>query len=254
MPDFPVAHESAPGFDTLADVYDRFRIGYAPELYEALDDYGLPAAGSVLDLACGTGLVSRELAARGLRVTGVDISESMLERARDRARAATFVRADAEALPFDGTTFDAAVSAQSFHWFDRSKALAELERVVKPGGTIAIWWKELLRGDGIRLVREEVSRSLGIADPKPLLGEHFDAFAESDLVDQRLRVIPWIVPMRASDYVGYERSRMRARETYGALLEEYLSLLAARLGPPESTLTLSYLHLLYLGRVPERAS
>ncbi|MBD5633772.1 MAG: class I SAM-dependent methyltransferase [Candidatus Eremiobacteraeota bacterium] len=73
-----------PAFDGLAEAYDRYRIGYAPQLYEELDEYGLDAGANVLDVASGTGLVASALVARGSRVTGVDISEKMLARARSR--------------------------------------------------------------------------------------------------------------------------------------------------------------------------
>jgi hypothetical protein len=135
---------------------------------------------------------------------------------------------------------------------DRPKALAEAIRVVRPGGIVAIWWKELMRGDTVRLVREQVSDELGIGVPKPILAEEFDAFEESALVDDKLRVIPWIVPMTVEHFLGYERSRARAMEAYGEQLEAYLAALGARLGPAHATLSLCYLHLVYLGRVCER--
>jgi ubiquinone/menaquinone biosynthesis C-methylase UbiE len=239
-------------FDDLADAYDRYRIGYADEVYDALDDYGLVPNARVLDIASGTGLVAAALAGRGHTVTGIDIAERMLACARARVPSATFVTGNAEALPFGRGSFDAAVSAQAFHWMDRPKALAEAIRVVRPGGIVAIWWKELMRGDTVRLVREQVSDELGIGVPKPILAEEFDAFEESALVDDKLRVIPWIVPMTVEHFLGYERSRARAMEAYGEQLEAYLAALGARLGPAHATLSLCYLHLVYLGRVCER--
>ena len=236
-------------FDELAEAYDRYRIGYAPEVYEALDEYGLVPGGHVLDIASGTGLVANALAERGHRVTGIDISEPMLARARARVPGAVFVTGNAEALPFPNDTFDAAVSAQSFHWLDRDKALAEAVRVVRPGGIVAVWWKELMRGDTLRLMREEVSHHIGVPKLAPIIADEFDAFEHASLVDDRLRVIPWIVPMTVGHYLGYERSRARARHAFGTALETYLAALGERLGPPETSLSLSYLHLVYLGRV-----
>jgi len=240
-------------FDELAAAYDRYRIGYADDLYDALEECGVHAGARVLDVACGTGIVTEELFRRGCVMTGIDISEPMLTLARKRVPAAAFATASAEELPYSNDTFDAATSAQAFHWLDHATALAELARVVRPGGIVAIWWKGLMRGDATLHVREETARSLGLASPSDLLGTEFDAFDASPLIEQRLRVIPWIVRMRVGDYLGYERTRARARHAYGASLEEYFGRLAERLGPPDGELSLSYLHLLYLGRVPGRA-
>jgi ubiquinone/menaquinone biosynthesis C-methylase UbiE len=99
----------------------------------------------VLDLACGTGAVTLEIAASGLRpgsLTGVDLSADMLSVARAKAAAAKvaaeFVEAEAGRLPFTDSRFDLAFCQQALQFFpDRPSALAELRRVLKPGGRIA---------------------------------------------------------------------------------------------------------------------
>jgi SAM-dependent methyltransferase len=243
----------AGNFDDLADAYDRYRLGYTEELYDALFEYGLSQGARVLDIGTGTGLAAAVLIERGCVVTGIDPSERMLERARRRCPLGTFVVGTADALPWDAATFDAATSAQSFHWFDQRRALEEIERVVRPGGTVAVWWKALMRGDALTLLREQTATELGLDPPRSVLANGFEVFDASDLADRRLRVIPWIVKTRVDDYLGYERSRARAREAYGDRLETYFARLAERLGPPESVLSLGYLHYLYLGRVPEHS-
>ncbi len=238
-------------FDTLADAYDRYRTGYAPELYDVLAEYGLRPGMHVLDIACGTGLVSSELVARHARVTGIDASEPMLGAARRRVLEATFVHGDAEELPFPNDSFDAATSAQAYHWLDAERALRETMRVVRPGGMVAIWWKELLRGDAARLFREEAARDAGMEHaPRPMnvVGD-FHVFDGSALVDQRLRVIPWSVDTTVGEFLGYERSRAWSIEDRGPRLDAYLEALARKLGAPDAPLSLAYVHLLYLGRV-----
>jgi ubiquinone/menaquinone biosynthesis C-methylase UbiE len=239
-------------FDALADCYDRFRIGYADELYDAIFEYGLRPGASVLDVGTGTGLAAAALVARGCSVTGLDASEVMLGRARGRVPGASFVNGSATDLPFANASFDAATSAQAFHWFDQERALSELERVVRPGGTVAVWWKALMRGDALNILRQQVATELGLVPTKDLMAGGFDAFDESELIDRRLRVIPWLVQMRVEDCLGYERSRARARDAYGDRIEAYFAGLAEKLGPPNAEMTLSYLQLLYLGRVAER--
>jgi ubiquinone/menaquinone biosynthesis C-methylase UbiE len=240
-------------FDDLATAYRRYRLGYAPELYAALEEFGIARGAHVLDVGCGTGLVSHELARRGCRITGVDVSGPMLDHARELVPEGTFVEAAAEALPFEDATFDAAVSAQAFHWFDQAQALEEMARVVRPGGTVAVWWKGMMRGDATRLIRESVARELGLVQPPDLLTPEFAAFETSPLVDRRIRIIPWIVAMTVERYIGYECSRARAPGTAGEERDAYLAALERRLGSRSAELSISYINMLYLGRVPERS-
>lgn len=241
---------SAASFDPLADAYDRYRIGYAPELYDALACEGVGAGSHVLDLACGTGLVAAELAERGAVVTGSDVSEPMLAHARARVPGATFAQGTAEALPFSDGAFDAVMSAQAFHWFDRRRALAECARVVRPGGLVAIWWKTLTRGDVVRALRNEIAHEAGLEPIGDILSDGFADFDRFEgLTDQRLRVIPWSVERTVGEIVGYERSRARSRAAYGSAFETYLERLRRRLGAETERYVLCYVHFLYLGRV-----
>jgi ubiquinone/menaquinone biosynthesis C-methylase UbiE len=251
MQDAPAQRPVTAAFDDLAAAYDRFRTGYAPELYEALFDYGLAAGARVLDVATGTGLVAAELVARGCTVVGLDPSEPMLARARLRVPEAAFVTGLAEHVPLPDRTFDAAVCAQAFHWFGREAALTELIRVVRPGGVVAVWWKSLMRGDTVRLLRQEAEKAAGVEPLPDPMSSGFEEFERSPLLDQRLRVIPWIVRTRVSEFLGYEASRARPSALYGARAQTYLANLGERLGDPAGALALSYVHFLHLGRVPE---
>jgi demethylmenaquinone methyltransferase / 2-methoxy-6-polyprenyl-1,4-benzoquinol methylase len=99
----------------------------------------------VLDVATGTGAVAAELAGRyGCRVTGVDQSGAMLAAAarllsgRGLAERVDLIRAEAEALPFDDGTFDGLTVSYLLRYVaDPGATLAELARVVRPGGTLA---------------------------------------------------------------------------------------------------------------------
>lgn len=241
-------------FDELAGDYQRFRIGYADEIYDLLREHAIEPGSRVLDLGCGTGIVAARLVSAGCVVTGADVSEPMLAYARSVVPKATFVTAAAERLPFEAESFDAATCAQAFHWFDQARALEELSRVVRPGGTIAVWWKGLMRGDPVRHVRDDIARELGLDPPRDLLAQGFPGFAQAALDDKRLRVVPWQARMRVADYLGYERSRARARDAFGEHRDAYLARLAERLGDPDAVLALNYLHYLYLARVPQKAA
>src|SRR5438105_11065966 len=114
---------------------------------------------NVLDVGCGTGVVAITAARIGARVHGVDLTPELLERARENASIANveidFREGDAEALPFDYATFDV-VCSQFGHMFAPRPdvAIAEMVRVLKPGGTIAFatWPPELLIGSSFTLV------------------------------------------------------------------------------------------------------
>ena len=95
--------------------------------------------GHVLDVATGTGLVAAELVARGFRVTGVDQSPEMLKQARARFdERVQLVEASAEALPFEDASFDHLTVTYLLRYVaDPGATLAELARVVRPGGVVA---------------------------------------------------------------------------------------------------------------------
>jgi ubiquinone/menaquinone biosynthesis C-methylase UbiE len=104
----------------------------------------LDAAGAhpelrVLDLCCGQGNVSEALLRRGCQVVGVDFSPAMLAFARQRARTATFIEADAQDLPFGDAEFDLVVSNLGVcHIPDQPRALEQARRVLRSGGRFAM--------------------------------------------------------------------------------------------------------------------
>jgi ubiquinone/menaquinone biosynthesis C-methylase UbiE len=95
---------------------------------------------TVLDVGCGTGLMTAKLARSGRRVAAVDLSAAMIARARCRyGLAADFIEADAEDLPFDDDAFDAVVNLISFHHYpDPQRAVAEFRRVLRRDGRLVL--------------------------------------------------------------------------------------------------------------------
>ena len=132
------------------------------------------AAQSVLDIACGTGVVAITAARIGGRVSGVDLTPELLEHARENARIANleidFRQGDVEALPFNDAMFDVVLSQFGHMFAPRPEiAIGEMLRVLKPGGTIAFstWPPELLIGSSFRLVANYMPSPppLGVAPP-----------------------------------------------------------------------------------------
>src|SRR5687768_3329376 len=97
---------------------------------------------SVLDVACGTGVVARAariVAGPASRVVGIDLNPSMLQVARDKSPDLEWVLGDAEDLPFADAEFDVALCQSALFFFpDRGRAVTEMARVVVPGGVVAL--------------------------------------------------------------------------------------------------------------------
>ena len=107
---------------------------------------GSQAGSQVLDVGCGPGHLSIRLAEQGLDVTGLDLDPAMVERAQSNANRAggvgrpSFVVGNASALPFPDASFDVVVSTFSVHhWAEPATGIAEIGRVLRPGGRALIW-------------------------------------------------------------------------------------------------------------------
>lgn len=239
-------------YDSLSEHYDSGRIGYANELYTTLVEYGLTPASKMLDVACGTGLAAAPFIENNYDVTGVDVSEPMLARARARFPDAAFVQGSAEALPFDDAAFDTAISAQAFHHVDRSAALREMLRVLRPGGIVAIWWKHLMSEDAFKVLRDRIVVELGFEPPVSGLKGGFKEFYAAPLREHTLRVIPWRASVPLSKLLQAERSRKNLREVLGSKFDAYAAALETRaheaFGAGDPSIVLSYMHFLYLGK------
>jgi SAM-dependent methyltransferase len=128
---------AASGFGSDAARYDRSRPGYPDPIVDRITPL---ADGPVLDLAAGTGKLTRALVSRGLDVTA---AEPVPEMRRVLAKTVTvrhLVSAVAEQLPFAPDSFSLVTVAQAFHWFDADRVWRELARVVRPGGHVAVVW------------------------------------------------------------------------------------------------------------------
>lgn len=116
---------------------------YEPGAAEFVERLRLQKGTRVLDVACGTGNLTIPAARTGTTVTGVDIAPNLLEQARSRAEAsgvtARFEEGDAEQLPYDDASFDTVISMFGVMFAPRPEmSAAELLRVCRPGGTIAL--------------------------------------------------------------------------------------------------------------------
>ena len=139
-------------FDRIAPVYDAMNRTMTAGLdrrWRRLTAEAVVRPGdSVLDACCGTGDLAIAGARAGGRVTGLDFSEPMLERARRKAPELEWVRGDLLELPFADGSFDAAtVGFGVRNVDDLERALAELRRVLRPGGRVGVL--EITRPRGV---------------------------------------------------------------------------------------------------------
>jgi SAM-dependent methyltransferase len=136
-----VHRAAAVGFDRAADAYEVGRASYPVAAVEAILAFTGAAPGrTLLELGAGTGKLTRELVESGAHVLALEPVAGMREVLAQNAPAAELLDAVAEAVPLADASVDAVVAAQSFHWFDPEAAVAEVARVLPPGGAVALIW------------------------------------------------------------------------------------------------------------------
>jgi ubiquinone/menaquinone biosynthesis C-methylase UbiE len=140
---------AAVAFGGAAADYERARPTYPPEIVDAL---GLRPGARVCDLAAGTGKFTRLLVTRGFDVVAVEPVDGMRAQLAEVLPDVGVVEGTAEAIPLPDASVDAVTVAQAFHWFRFDAALAEIARVLVPGGLVAIVFNE--RDERVDWIRE----------------------------------------------------------------------------------------------------
>jgi len=196
------------------------QVGSAAENYQAfmgpgmfrpfaevlVGELGISPGDRVLDIACGTGVVSREAASRAGAdgsVTGVDLGPAMLEVARAQdppeGAAITYLEGSADDLPVEGDAFDVAMCQQGLQFFgDRPAAVKEMHRALVSGGRLGIaTWVEIERNPVIAQIGAALTEAVGgetgemirapfsLNDPDELRGLAEDAGFEDVRVEER---------------------------------------------------------------------
>ena len=172
------------------------------------------AGHEVLDVACGTGVVAITAARTGATVRGLDLTPELLERAKENAQiagvAVEFREGDVEALPYANATFDVVLSQFGHMFAPRPDvAIAEMLRVLKPGGTIAFttWPPELLIGASFRLVAKYMPPPPPGVSPPPMWGdvavvrERLGAAVEDIVFDRACMLVPALSVHNYRDHI-----------------------------------------------------
>lgn len=136
-----VHHAAGVGYQRAAGVYERSRPSYPLAALAALADaVPLERGRTVVDLGAGTGKFTRLLALTGAEVLAVEPVAEMRERLAELLPGVAVTDGTAEATGLPAACADAVVAAQSWHWFEAAAALAEVERLLRPGGALALVW------------------------------------------------------------------------------------------------------------------
>ena len=161
--------EQARSFDRAAGEYERGRPGWPPEVLDLL-----PVAddATVLDLGAGTGKLTRVLAARYAHVIALEPLSEMRAILEERVPQAEALPGVAEAIALDDASVDAVFTGQAFHWFANDVAVAEIARVLRPGGVLARLWNEAIEPNplppGYRARLDELFDAM----PPPSVDDH----------------------------------------------------------------------------------
>ena len=215
------------GWNTTADKYDQTFGGVTPAFCESLlDGAGVKAGMRVLDIATGPGYVAGAAANRGADAIGIDFAPNMVAEARKLNPKAAFQEGDAEDLPFPDESFDAVVISFGMLHFSRPEvALAEVGRVLRPGGHLAFTvWGNPQEGAAalgilLRAIETHGTMDVGLPSGPPMFrfsdhGETRKTLLDAGFVDPQITDLPhtW----EFSNYDGlfecYREAGVRAGE------------------------------------------
>jgi SAM-dependent methyltransferase len=169
---------AAVGFANAADVYERARPSYPQEAVDWLvAQTGLGPGKAVVDLGAGTGKLTRLLAPTGARVVAVEPIPEM----RAHIEGAELLDGTAEEIPLPDGSVDVVTAAQAFHWFDHDRALPEIHRVLRGGGSLVLVWNMRDLDDPVQRGVEDLLRPIREEAPAQLLGAWREPLARSQL-------------------------------------------------------------------------
>jgi ubiquinone/menaquinone biosynthesis C-methylase UbiE len=156
-----IPREAAVGFDRGAAAYERGRPGYPqPAIARLADELDIGPGRVVVDLAAGTGKLTRALRGLGAELVAIEPVAGMREQLERAVPGVEVLDGTAERMPLADATVQAVLVAQAFHWFDVPAAATEIHRVLAPGG-------------GLGVVRNEWDESVAFIDElRALTAEH----------------------------------------------------------------------------------
>lgn len=155
-------------FGKVRDAYVAARQEFPQEVIEYIWQHITVTAPTILDLGCGTGIATRQLAEHtNASIIGCDVDLRMIEAAQEMPISSiNYFVAPAKHLPFSDREFDAVTAFSAFHWFRDEQSLAEIQRVLKQGGIFFVINKNDIRGFRTGY-KPKLAHLLGKALPNP---------------------------------------------------------------------------------------
>ncbi len=131
-------------YDQIAQLYDRARPSYPAALFDDIVAYaGLTADARILEIGCGTGQATLPLAQRGYALDCIELGAELAKVAQDNLAsfpAAQVIHADFNTVDLTPARYELVLSATAFHWLDPATRFDKSHRLLKPGGTLALFW------------------------------------------------------------------------------------------------------------------
>ena len=183
-----LVERSAPGdaFGRTAREYELGRPEWPVELIDrVISECGIAADATVLDLGAGTGKLTRVLVTRFQRVVAVEPDDEMRAVLEEVVPDADALAGEGEAIPLADGSVDSVFSGEAFHWFATRDTVAEVERVLRPGGVFVFLWNIFERhlepelGEASRLISEAFARGGRPGQSRVVSGEWRQAFEGS---------------------------------------------------------------------------
>ncbi len=242
----PPQHTLAPTtrFSNRASDYAKYRPSYPDTAIDAiLAGLGAPVHIMAADIGAGTGISSRLLADRGVRVIAIEPNAAMRDAATPHPHVA-WLDATAETTGLDDRFVNLVLCAQAFHWFNPPVALREFHRILRPGGRLALMWNNLDTADPCSAVYKQTFIDAG----GQYIGTQHDfdprALRDSALyANVRTEEFPSEQRLDADGLIGRAMSASYAPKEGPAAqrLREDLLALHARYADPDGQVTLRYL-------------
>lgn len=179
-------------FGQVREAYVKVRKGVPQQVLDRFWQLVLQPNPRILDLGCGTGISTRQLAEKAdAYIVGGDIDEMMLEKAQEfPSKNIAYVVAAADKLPFDSGEFDAVTAFSAFHWFRDEKSIQEIQRVLKQGGIFFVVNNNDMGGYRMDF-GEKLERLLGKTLPHPKRSyEPSEILRSAGFVDVQEFVVP----------------------------------------------------------------